>query len=111
MKNLFSTLLALAVASVTGTALAQAPAAQNKPAAQQAPAGGAKSIEARVAMCMGCHNIKGYQASFDGVIAHFVDCLETGAAFETNPVDNLETLRLVEHAYWAAGLQRARAPT
>jgi predicted dehydrogenase len=50
----------------------------------------------------------GYQASFDGVIAHFVDCLETGAPFETNPIDNLETLRLVEHAYWAAGLQRMR---
>ena len=50
----------------------------------------------------------GYQASFDGVIAHFVDCLETGAPFETDPADNLETLRLVEHAYWAAGLQRVR---
>jgi predicted dehydrogenase len=50
----------------------------------------------------------GYQASFDGVIAQFVDCLETGAPFETGPVDNLETLRLVEHAYWAAGLQRGR---
>jgi len=49
----------------------------------------------------------GYQASFDGVIAHFVGCLETGAPFETSPADNLETLRLVEHAYWAAGLQRA----
>ena len=47
---------------------------------------------------------RGYQASFDGVIAHFVDCLETGAPFETGPGDNLETLRLVEHAYWAAGL-------
>ena len=46
----------------------------------------------------------GYQASFDGVIAHFVDCLVTGAAFETDPADNLETLRLVEHAYWAAGI-------
>ena len=46
----------------------------------------------------------GYQASFDGVIAHFVECLETGAPFETGPADNLETLRLVEHAYWAAGL-------
>jgi predicted dehydrogenase len=45
-----------------------------------------------------------YQTSFDGVIAHFVGCLESGAAFETNPIDNLETLRLVEHAYWAAGL-------
>jgi len=47
---------------------------------------------------------EGYQASFDGVIAHFVDCIESGATFETNPTDNLETLRLVEHAYWAAGL-------
>ncbi len=46
----------------------------------------------------------GYQASFDGVIAHFVACLGSGAAFETGPADNLETLRLVEHAYWAAGL-------
>ena len=50
----------------------------------------------------------GYQASFDGVIAHFVDCLETGAPFETDPADNLETLRLVEHAYWSAGLHRPR---
>ena len=49
---------------------------------------------------------RGYQASFDGVIAHFVDCLETGAPFETGPADNLETLRLVEHAYWAAGFHR-----
>ncbi len=48
----------------------------------------------------------GYQASFDGVIAHFVDCLENGKPFETAPADNLETLRLVEHAYWAAGLHR-----
>ena len=46
----------------------------------------------------------GYQASFDGVIAHFVDCLESRAPFETGPDDNLQTLRLVEHAYWAAGM-------
>jgi len=46
----------------------------------------------------------GYQASFDDVIAHFVDCLQTDAPFETDPADNLETLTLVEHAYWAAGL-------
>jgi D-apiose dehydrogenase len=51
----------------------------------------------------------GYQASFDGVIAHFVECLETGASFETGPDDNLETLRLVEHAYWAAGWHDARS--
>jgi len=46
----------------------------------------------------------GYQASFDGVIAHFVDCLQRGRAFETGPSDNLATLRLVEGAYRAAGL-------
>jgi len=54
-------------------------------------------------------NDQGYQASFDNVIAHFVECLETGAQFETDPRDNLETLRLVEHAYWAAGLHRPAA--
>ena len=48
----------------------------------------------------------GYQASFDGVIKHFVECLESGTQFETNPSDNIETLRLVEHGYWAAGLER-----
>ena len=48
---------------------------------------------------------RGYQASFDGVIAHFVDCLQTGAAFETGPADNLATLRLVEDAYRTAGLR------
>lgn len=51
-------------------------------------------------------NDQGYQASFDGVISHFVECLENGAPFETDPADNLETLRLVEHAYWAAGIER-----
>jgi predicted dehydrogenase len=53
-------------------------------------------------------NDRGYQASFDGVIAHFVECLHTGEAFETDPTDNLQTLRLVEHAYWAAGLHASR---
>jgi predicted dehydrogenase len=51
-------------------------------------------------------NDAGYQASFDGVIAHFVDCLESGAPFDTDPRDNLQTLRLVEHAYWASGHHR-----
>jgi predicted dehydrogenase len=50
----------------------------------------------------------GYQRSFDGVIAHFVDCLDSGAPFETGPNDNLETLRLVEDAYKAAGLRSGR---
>jgi predicted dehydrogenase len=48
---------------------------------------------------------RGYQASFDGVIAHFVECLQTGADFETGPADNLATLRLVDDAYRAAGVQ------
>lgn len=52
----------------------------------------------------------GYQASFDGVIAHFVECLAGGAPFETGPSDNLETLRLVEHAYWASGMHQSGSP-
>jgi predicted dehydrogenase len=51
----------------------------------------------------------GYQASFDGVIAHFVDCLESGAPFETDAAENLATLRLVEDAYAAASLHRPRS--
>ncbi len=43
-----------------------------------------------------------YQQSFDDTIGHFVDRLKTGAAFETDAEDNLETLRLVEQAYRAA---------
>ncbi len=50
----------------------------------------------------------GYQQSFDGVIAHFVDCLASGAPFETGPGDNLETLRLVEDAYAAAARRSSR---
>ena len=51
---------------------------------------------------------RGYQASFDSVIAHFVDCLESGAPFETDGAENLATLRLVEDAYAAADLHRPR---
>lgn len=68
MNKLLITLFALAVASVTAQAQqasAPAPAAQ-KAAAPAAPAG-AKSIEAKVAMCIGCHGIPGYQASFPEV--------------------------------------------
>ena len=45
-----------------------------------------------------------YQAAFDGAIQHFVDCLRSGHRFETDAADNLETLRLVEASYAAAGL-------
>lgn len=44
-----------------------------------------------------------YQESFDAAIAHFVQCLDSGEPFETDAVENLETLRLVEAAYEAAG--------
>jgi cytochrome c553 len=68
MNKLLSTLFTLAVACVTASAYAQAPAvpAQAPAVPAQAPAG-AKTIEAKTAMCMGCHNIKGYQASFPEV--------------------------------------------
>ncbi len=56
MNTLFTTILAMTVACVTGTALAQA-----------APAAGKTSINSKVAMCLGCHGIKGYQASFPEV--------------------------------------------
>jgi len=40
-----------------------------------------------------------YQASFNYCIGHFVDRLRDGGPFETDPIDNLQTLRLVEDAY------------
>jgi cytochrome c553 len=82
MKNLLTTVFALSVASVTTLAAlmvqAQTPAAgAGNPAvpaaASPAPAKAAptpaspKSLEAKTAMCFGCHNIKGYQASFPEV--------------------------------------------
>jgi cytochrome c553 len=74
MNKLLSTLFALAVASATGFAHAQAApaapasaaqpaAAAAKPAAPTSPA----SLQAKIAMCLGCHNIVGYQASFPEV--------------------------------------------
>jgi cytochrome c553 len=75
MNKLLTTLFALAVASVTAAVHAQAsapaqPAASAAaPMAQKAAAApaGAKSLEAKTAMCFGCHNIKGYQATFPEV--------------------------------------------
>ncbi|HWK51103.1 MAG TPA: Gfo/Idh/MocA family oxidoreductase [Steroidobacter sp.] len=43
-----------------------------------------------------------YQAAYDRTIAHFVEALATGAPFETDPRDNLQTLRLVEDVYTLA---------
>jgi cytochrome c553 len=70
MNKLLTTLFALAVACVTGLADAQAPAA-TAPApaatAQAAAPAAAKSLEAKTAMCMGCHGIVRYQTSFPEV--------------------------------------------
>jgi len=44
-----------------------------------------------------------YQASYDNAIAHFVEALRTGQPFETDRLDNLKTLRLVDDAYRLAG--------
>jgi cytochrome c553 len=68
MNRLFTALFAFAVACVTGLAHAQAPspAASQAGATQPAAPAGA-NVQAKVAMCMGCHNIPGYRASFPEV--------------------------------------------
>lgn len=48
------------------------------------------------------------QQSFDSTMQHFVDCLATGQRFRNEVEDNLETLRLVDDAYRAAGPLRTR---
>lgn len=74
MNKLLSTLLALGVACATTLAQAQNPAVPAVPAPKAGPAGktaavpsGPKSLEAKIEMCVGCHNIPGYQASFPEV--------------------------------------------
>ena len=74
MNKLLTTVLALSVACVTALAQAQMPPATAPAAAPtKAPATNAagpaspKSLEAKVAMCVGCHGIVGYKASFPEV--------------------------------------------
>jgi cytochrome c553 len=70
MNLLFKALLALGVACVTGLAQSQPTAPASAPAQQQAgtsAAGANVSMRSKVAMCMGCHNIVGYRASFPEV--------------------------------------------
>ena len=69
MNTLFTSFFALAVACVTGLAHSQASAPAAPPAPQKAaaPAADGASTQAKVAMCIGCHGIKGYQASFPEV--------------------------------------------
>ncbi|MDO8280763.1 MAG: cytochrome c4 [Burkholderiaceae bacterium] len=55
MNKLLTTLFSLAVAAVTATSYAQE------------VKGDAKAGEKKIAMCIGCHGIKGYQASFPEV--------------------------------------------
>lgn len=74
MNKLLTSLFVLAVASVTGVAQAQAPGTAKAPALAQAPAqqstaaaAAGTSTQAKVATCIGCHGIPGYQASFPEV--------------------------------------------
>jgi cytochrome c553 len=73
MNKLLTTVFALSVACVTALAQAQSPgpvgAGAPAPAAKPSKAVAAtpKSLEAKTAMCFGCHNIKGYQSSFPEV--------------------------------------------
>lgn len=45
-----------------------------------------------------------YQECFDHAVAAFVDGVRNGTPFETDRLDNLETLRLMESVYDAAGV-------
>ena len=54
MNKFYTSLLVLFVACAT-------------PIAQAQEAGDAKASETKIAMCIGCHGIKGYQASFPEV--------------------------------------------
>jgi cytochrome c553 len=74
MNKLLTTLFALVVASATGFAHAQAAPAASAPAsaaaaapAKQAAPVSPASLQAKIAMCLGCHNIPGYQSSFPEV--------------------------------------------
>jgi predicted dehydrogenase len=46
-----------------------------------------------------------YQECFDHVVRQFVDGIRRGMPFETDRLDNLETLRLMESVYDAAGVE------
>jgi cytochrome c553 len=70
MNKLLNTLLAMFVACATSLAHAQTPAASAPAAAAAKPAAtpaSPKSLEAKTAMCFGCHGIPGYQSSFPEV--------------------------------------------
>jgi D-apiose dehydrogenase len=49
-----------------------------------------------------------YQGSYNRTIAHFVQSLRDHTPFETEPEDNLETLRLVEDCYRLSGWEAAQ---
>lgn len=51
-----------------------------------------------------------YQECFDHAVAMFVAGVTTGGPFETDRLDNLETMRLMESVYRAAGVEVAPCP-
>ncbi len=46
-----------------------------------------------------------YQEAFDITMAEFTARLQDGKSFETDRIDNLETFRLMENVYLAAGVE------
>ena len=68
MRKLIAPALALLIGAGLGSQAAAQAAAPAASAAQAVPAGGdAKAGERKAAMCIGCHSIPGYQASFPEV--------------------------------------------
>lgn len=59
----------------------------------------------RESAAVGFDLAKNYQACFTTSIGDFVSGLRTGAPFQTDRLDNLESLRLMESAYVAAGVR------
>ncbi len=49
-----------------------------------------------------------YVAAYSGVFGHFLDCLDSGRKFDTDPEDNLKTLTICEQAY-QTGFFKAKA--
>jgi hypothetical protein len=51
--------------------------------------------------------VRNYQVCFSSAVGDFVDGLLSGRPFQTDRLDNLETLRLMEACYAAAGIAKA----
>lgn len=62
-------------------------------------AGGSAALTASPSLSVSFDLVAGYADSYAATIAHFSEALISGAPFETDAADNLQTLALVEQAY------------